>query len=80
MRSLLAPISESWGRRARVAGSRARIAARGNRRWPPGVVKLPTWPRSAQRLSVPWLMPRSRLASPRLTQVSGSPGSGAGGS
>ena len=50
------------------------MAARGNRRWPPGVVKLATWPRSAQRRSVPWLMPSSRLASPRLSHESNSPG------
>lgn len=50
------------------------MAARGNRRWPPGVVKLATCPRSAQRRSVPWLMPSSRLASPRLSHVSNSPG------
>src|SRR5438309_1430334 len=69
MRSVEPPSSAIWGRRTRSAGTRPRIAARGNLRWPPGVVKLATWPRSAQRRSVPWLMPRTLLASPRLSQV-----------
>ena len=76
IRSLSAPISERCGRRARLAGTSATIADRGKRRCPPGVVKLATWPRSAQRRSVPWLMPRTRLASPRPSQASWSaPGS-----
>jgi len=41
-------------------------------------VKLATWPRSAQRLSVPWLIPSTRLASPRPSHVS-SPASGSSG-
>src|SRR5262249_22593041 len=75
IRSLDAPRSARCGRRARLDGSRAMMAARGNRRWPPGVVKLATCPRSAHRRSVPWLMPSNRLASPRLSHELNSPGS-----
>jgi hypothetical protein len=43
------------------------MVLRGNRRWPPGVTKAATSPWSAHRRRVPGVMPRIRLASPRLS-------------
>ena len=59
----------------RTAGRRrgARRSRRSKRRWPPGVVKASIRPSSAQRRSVSWSTPRSRLAGPRTASGGAAP-------
>src|SRR2546423_11008575 len=66
------------GRRSRSDGSSLRIAWRENRRWPPTVTKLGTRPRSDQRRNVSGATPRSRPASPSVSQSVSSPAAAAG--
>jgi hypothetical protein len=71
MRSGGSPIAESDVRRfERDRGSIASMEVFKNRRCPPGVVNTSIFPLSAQRRSVSGSTPRTRLASPRVSQSS----------